>query len=111
MLGRGPGRTAAGAWKAQLGIVLQSGAGDSQLTCREMLQAQASYYADPRDPDEVLELVGLTEKAGVRGQDPVRRAAAPARRRARHRRPARRCCSWTSRRPASTRRRAGSSGR
>jgi ABC-2 type transport system ATP-binding protein len=55
-------------WKAQLGIVLQSGAGDSQLTCRELLRAQASYYADPRDPDEVLELVGLTEKAGARGR-------------------------------------------
>jgi ABC-2 type transport system ATP-binding protein len=56
------------AWKAELGIVLQSGSGDSQLTCRELLKAQASYYADPRDPDEVLELVGLTEKAGVRGK-------------------------------------------
>jgi ABC-2 type transport system ATP-binding protein len=55
-------------WKAQLGIVLQSGAGDSQLTCRELLQAQASYYPDPRDPDEVLALVGLTEKAKVRGK-------------------------------------------
>jgi ABC-2 type transport system ATP-binding protein len=55
-------------WKAQLGIVLQSGAGDSQLTCRELLRAQASYYPDPRDADEVLELVGLTEKAGVRGR-------------------------------------------
>ncbi|MGY2080165.1 ABC transporter ATP-binding protein [Modestobacter sp. SYSU DS0657] len=56
------------AWKGELGIVLQSGAGDSQLTCRELLRAQASYYADPRDPDEVLELVGLTEKAGSRGR-------------------------------------------
>ncbi|MGY1857086.1 ABC transporter ATP-binding protein [Modestobacter sp. SYSU DS0290] len=56
------------AWKADLGIVLQSGAGDSQLTCRELLRAQASYYADPRDADEVLELVGLTEKAGSRGR-------------------------------------------
>jgi ABC-2 type transport system ATP-binding protein len=55
-------------WKAQLGIVLQSGAGDSQLTCREMLQAQASYFPDPRDPDEVLALVGLTEKAKSRGK-------------------------------------------
>jgi ABC-2 type transport system ATP-binding protein len=55
-------------WKGRLGIVLQSGAGDSQLTCRELLRAQASYYADPRDADEVLELVGLTEKAGVRGR-------------------------------------------
>jgi ABC-2 type transport system ATP-binding protein len=55
-------------WKAQLGIVLQSGAGNSQLTCREMLQAQASYYPAPRDPDEVLELVGLAAKAGSRAK-------------------------------------------
>jgi ABC-2 type transport system ATP-binding protein len=55
-------------WKARLGIVLQSGAGDSQLTCRELLRAQASYFADPREPDEVLALVGLTEKAGARGR-------------------------------------------
>jgi ABC-2 type transport system ATP-binding protein len=56
------------AWKARLGIVLQSGAGDSQLTCRELLRAQASYYPAPRDPDEVLALVGLTEKADARGR-------------------------------------------
>jgi ABC-2 type transport system ATP-binding protein len=37
-------------WKADLGIVLQSGAGDSQLTCLELLRAQAAYYPDPRDP-------------------------------------------------------------
>ncbi|WP_231486719.1 ABC transporter ATP-binding protein [Candidatus Blastococcus massiliensis] len=55
-------------WKARLGIVLQSGSGDSQLTVRELVAAQASYYADPRDVDEVIELVGLTEKAGVRGR-------------------------------------------
>jgi len=55
-------------WKADLGIVLQSGGGDSQLTCRELLHAQASYYPDPRDPDEVLELVGLAEQAGSRGR-------------------------------------------
>jgi ABC-2 type transport system ATP-binding protein len=67
VLGEDP---AAGArkWKARLGIVLQSGAGDSQLTCREMLQAQASYFPDPRDPDEVLALVGLTAKAKSRGK-------------------------------------------
>jgi ABC-2 type transport system ATP-binding protein len=54
-------------WKAQIGIVLQSGAGESQLTVREMVRAQASYYPDSRDPDEVLELVGLTDKARSRG--------------------------------------------
>jgi ABC-2 type transport system ATP-binding protein len=67
VLGQDPADADRG-WKAQLGIVLQSGGGDSALTCREMLRAQASYYPDPRDPDEVLELVGLTEKAGVRGR-------------------------------------------
>ncbi|TFV53554.1 ABC transporter ATP-binding protein [Blastococcus sp. TF02A_35] len=55
-------------WKSRLGIVLQSGAGDSQLTVRELVRAQASYFPDPRGTDEVLELVGLTEKAGVRGR-------------------------------------------
>jgi ABC-2 type transport system ATP-binding protein len=67
VLGEDPARGKR-AWKAQLGIVLQSGSGESQLTVREMLTAQASYYADPRDPDEVLDLVGLTDKAGVRGK-------------------------------------------
>jgi ABC-2 type transport system ATP-binding protein len=55
-------------WKSDLGIVLQSGAGDSQLTCLELLRAQAAYYPDAREPAEVLELVGLTEKAGSRGR-------------------------------------------
>src|SRR3954465_11668688 len=67
VLGEGPAEGGR-AWKAQLGIVLQSGAGDSQLTCRELLRAHAAYYPDPRDADEVLELVGLTEKARSRGK-------------------------------------------
>jgi ABC-2 type transport system ATP-binding protein len=67
VLGQDPAQ-AHRAWRARLGIVLQSTAGDSQLTVREMLRTQAAYYPDPRDPDEVLELVGLTEKAGARGK-------------------------------------------
>jgi len=67
VLGEDPA-TAGRHWKAQLGIVLQSGAGDSQLTVRELVRSRAAYYADPRDPDEVLELVGLTEKARARGR-------------------------------------------
>ena len=55
-------------WKARLGVVLQSNSGASQLTVREIVASRADLYADPRDPDEVLELVGLTEKAGARGQ-------------------------------------------
>ncbi len=67
VLGEDPARTDR-RWKSQIGIVLQSGAGESQLTVRELVRAHASYYPEPRDPDEVLELVGLTEKAGARGR-------------------------------------------
>jgi ABC-2 type transport system ATP-binding protein len=67
VLGADPA-TAGRRWRAELGIVLQSGGGDSQLSCRELLRARASYYPHPRDPDEVLELVGLTDKAGARGR-------------------------------------------
>ncbi|WNV74855.1 ABC transporter ATP-binding protein [Geodermatophilus sp. DSM 44513] len=55
-------------WKAQVGIVLQSGGGDSQLSVRELLEARAACFAEPRDPDEVLELVGLTGQARARGR-------------------------------------------
>ena len=60
--------TAGRRWRSDIGIVLQSGAGDSQLTVRELVAAQASYYPDPRATDEVLELVGLTAKARARGR-------------------------------------------
>ena len=55
-------------WRSDIGIVLQSGAGDSQLSCLELLRAQAAYFPDPRDPAEVLDLVGLSDKAGSRGR-------------------------------------------
>jgi ABC-2 type transport system ATP-binding protein len=67
VLGEDPARGSR-AWKARIGIVLQSNSGESQLSVRETVAARADLYADPRDPDEVLELVGLTEKARVRGQ-------------------------------------------
>jgi ABC-2 type transport system ATP-binding protein len=67
VLGEDPARGGR-AWKAQLGIVLQSNSGVSQLTVREMVASRADLYADPRDPDEVLDLVGLTQKARVKGQ-------------------------------------------
>jgi ABC-2 type transport system ATP-binding protein len=67
VLGEDPARGGR-AWKARIGIVLQSNSGESQLTVRETVAARADLYADPRDPDEVLALVGLTEKARVRGQ-------------------------------------------
>ena len=54
------------AWRARLGIVLQSASDAANLTVNEAVQHYAKYYADPRDPDEVIELVGLAEKAKSR---------------------------------------------
>jgi ABC-2 type transport system ATP-binding protein len=67
VLGEDPARGGR-AWKSRIGIVLQSNSGESQLSVRETIAARADLYTDPRDPDEVLDLVGLTEKAKVRGQ-------------------------------------------
>ena len=53
-----------------------------ELTVRETLELFGGYYAHPRDVDETIELVGLTEKADTRVLRPLRRPAAPPRRRA-----------------------------
>ncbi|SFN41560.1 ABC transporter ATP-binding protein [Mycetocola miduiensis] len=54
------------AWKAQLGIVLQSSAEAAQVTVREQVEQFAAYYDHPRDVEEVIAAVGLTEKAKTR---------------------------------------------
>lgn len=54
------------AWKAQLGIVLQSSAEAAHVTVREQVEQFAAYYTHPRDVDEVIEAVGLTAKAKTR---------------------------------------------
>jgi ABC-2 type transport system ATP-binding protein len=54
------------ALRKRIGIVLQSSGIYSHLTPREALGHWASFYPEPRDVDEVLNLVGLTEKADVR---------------------------------------------
>ena len=48
--------------KEQIGIVLQSTGVDPYLTVAEAVDMYRSYYPTPRQRDEVLELVGLTEK-------------------------------------------------
>jgi ABC-2 type transport system ATP-binding protein len=53
-------------FRARIGIVLQSSAVYPLLTVRETLTLFAGYYPRPRGPDEVIELVGLTEKADTR---------------------------------------------
>jgi ABC-2 type transport system ATP-binding protein len=65
VLGQDPGR-AGRAWRARLGIVLQLASAGPELTVREMVRHFASFYPRPRDPDEVIELVGLAEQASRR---------------------------------------------
>jgi ABC-2 type transport system ATP-binding protein len=54
------------AWKARLGIVLQTSRDLADLTVTEAIEHFARYYPRPRDPREVLAAVGLVEKATAR---------------------------------------------
>jgi ABC-2 type transport system ATP-binding protein len=51
------------AWKARLGIVLQNTGEQGDITVKEQLTEFASYYPSPRNVDEVIESVGLTDKS------------------------------------------------
>jgi ABC-2 type transport system ATP-binding protein len=51
--------------RERIGIVLQESAIDRYLTVAEVLEMHAGYYRAPRKVDEVIELVGLVEKAGA----------------------------------------------
>jgi ABC-2 type transport system ATP-binding protein len=53
-------------WRARLGIVLQSASDFAEVTVAEVVHHFAIYYPAPRDPDEIIELVGLTEKRDIR---------------------------------------------
>jgi ABC-2 type transport system ATP-binding protein len=53
-------------FRQRIGIVLQELAVEPYLSVREVLQRNAGYYPHPRSVDEVIELVGLTEKANAR---------------------------------------------
>jgi ABC-2 type transport system ATP-binding protein len=53
-------------FRQRIGVVLQQSELWPNLTVRETHSVFAGYYAHPRDIDEVIELVGLTEKSGAR---------------------------------------------
>ncbi len=55
-------------WKSQLGIVLQTDRDLGDLTVSEAVHHFAGYYARPRDPDEVIDAVGLSSKATSRNE-------------------------------------------
>lgn len=50
------------AWRAKVGIVWQDESAPAELTVRETVEHFARYYPAPRDPAEVIALVGLEEK-------------------------------------------------
>ncbi|HEY0415618.1 MAG TPA: ABC transporter ATP-binding protein [Gaiellaceae bacterium] len=53
-------------WRERVGVMLQSSSLYPNLTVRESLATFAGYYAAPRSPDDVIEIVELGEKAGAR---------------------------------------------
>src|SRR4051812_34974235 len=65
VLGHDPGQGDP-AYKARIGIVLQSTGVERYLTARESVALYAGYYPHPRPVDEVLELVELSAQGGVR---------------------------------------------
>jgi ABC-2 type transport system ATP-binding protein len=65
VLGVDPQRSGT-AWRERIGVMLQSSSLYPNLTVRESLRTFAGYYAAPRDPGEVIEIVELSEKADAR---------------------------------------------
>jgi ABC-2 type transport system ATP-binding protein len=65
VLGQDP-HGAGRAWRARIGIVLQTANDAAELTVRESVRHYAGYYPHPADPDAVIAQVGLTEKARAR---------------------------------------------
>jgi ABC-2 type transport system ATP-binding protein len=65
VLGADPENTNA-PWRARIGVVPQTGELFPTLSVLEQLELFAGYYDEPRNPREVLSLVGLVEKANAR---------------------------------------------
>ncbi len=65
VLGHDPGDSPR-ALREQTGVVLQQSENTPLLTVREVHRQFAGYFAQPRDIDEVIELVGLTHKRDAR---------------------------------------------
>jgi ABC-2 type transport system ATP-binding protein len=52
-------------WRNRIGIVLQSSSDAGDLTVVETIKHFSGYYSNPRDFEEVIDSVGLNEKAGA----------------------------------------------
>jgi len=67
VLGVDPGVHANQRWlRSRVGVVLQELAVESFFTVRQVLERNAGFYPEPRAVDEVIELVGLRDKADVK---------------------------------------------
>ena len=53
-------------WRERIGVVLQQDELYPYFSVRECVELFAGYYEQPRDPAEVVRLVGLEEKANAR---------------------------------------------
>ena len=67
VLGADPER-ANRSWRGRIGVVPQTGELFPTLSVIEHLELFAGYYEDPRPPHEVLQLVGLEEKADAKSR-------------------------------------------
>jgi len=56
--------SAARQWRNRIGIVLQSTSDSGDLTVIETIEHFSGYYSNPRNVDEVINSVGLSEKSG-----------------------------------------------
>lgn len=65
VLGEDPAR-AGRAWRARIGVVLQDNRDLAEATVREVVHHVAGFYPAPRDPEAVIDAVGLRAKAGAR---------------------------------------------
>jgi ABC-2 type transport system ATP-binding protein len=65
VLGIDPQR-ATSAWRERIGVMLQSSSLYPNLTVIESLRVFAGYYSKPRNAEEVVDLVGLSEKRDTR---------------------------------------------
>lgn len=65
VLGQDP-QTAGRDWRARIGIVLQSSSDLDEATVTELVHHWATFYPHPRDPEQVIDAVGLREKAKTR---------------------------------------------
>jgi ABC-2 type transport system ATP-binding protein len=66
-LGVDPAQRATQRWlRGRIGVVLQELAVEPFFTVRQVLTRNAGYYPAPRPVDEVIELIGLKEKADQR---------------------------------------------